>query len=145
MGRPKGARGLATIERERVAAEIAQRTIMDAKPTGKRLAKEVLYECMMTFADMASFYQPTQADLTAGRLIENPHTDEPMFLKYANLTVDTAAKLAPYESPTFKSVPVPDPTSGVPKIKAIDLDYAIDLNDPNAVARVYRQMMTADD
>src|SRR6478752_463130 len=92
MGRPKGARGLATIERERVAAEIAQRTIMDAKPTGKRLAKEILYEFMMTFANMASFYQPTtQANLTAGRLIENPHTDEPMFLKYANLTVDTAA------------------------------------------------------
>jgi len=145
MGRPKGARSLATIERERVAAEIAQRTVMDAKPTGKRLAKEVLYEFMMTFANMASFYQPTtQANLTAGGLIENPHTDEPMFLKYANLTVDTAAKLAPYESPTFKSVPVPG-SAFMPEMKTIDQDGVIDLNDANAVARVYRRMMTADD
>ena len=115
---------------------------MDAKPTGKRLAKEVLYEFMMTFADMASFYQPTRADLTTGRLNENPHTDEPMFLKYANLTVDTAAKLAP--SPTFKSVPVPG-SAFMPEMKTIDQDGAIDMNDPIAVARVYRKIMTADD
>ena len=117
---------------------------MDAKPTGKRLAKEVLYEFMMTFANMASFYQPTQADLTAGGLIENPHTDEPMFVKYANLTVDTATKLAPYESPTFKSIPVPG-SAFMPEIKTIDQDGAIDFNDPIAVARVYRRIMTADD
>jgi len=67
-----------------------------------------------------------------------------MFLKYANLTVDTAAKLAPYESPTFKSVPVPA-SAFMPEMKTIDQDGAIDMNDPIAVARVYRRIMTADD
>jgi hypothetical protein len=146
MGRPKGARGLATIERERVAAEIAQRTVMEAQTEGKKLGKDVIEEYMLLFRGMSAVFQPTPADLEAGRPVENQHANEEKFVHYARLACGQAGELAKYQSPTYKSIPIPDPYVSR-KIKTIDQygNNAIDMKDPNVVARIYRSMMTADD
>lgn len=104
MPRPTGSKNKAVIERERVAAEIAARTVADARTTGKKLAKEVLEEFMHAFAAVASRNQPTSAQ-------EVPNDT---FEKYAILAVDCATRLAKYQSPTFQSVtiaPPPDPAA----------------------------------
>lgn len=110
-GRVKGTKNLETIKKERVAAEIAARTIADARIHDKPLAKEVLDTFMHLFAGMAAKHQP----LPDGSVIPSNRKPNPVqFEKWARLAVETATKLAPYQSPTFKAImiaPPPDPGS----------------------------------
>jgi hypothetical protein len=66
----------------------------------KKLAKEVLDQFMVLFAGMAAFYQPRPAS----SMQQNPNANESKFDKYAKLAVECAKDLAPYQSPTFRSV-----------------------------------------
>ncbi len=133
-GRPKGP-GKAKREQAIIAEQIMAR----AEMRGEKLAKEVLNDFMKLFAGMAATAQP----LPDGMAIpQGRKPDQEDFDKYARLAVETAAKLAPYQSPTFKAVAVSVQGIG-DQVKTIDADNVIQLNDPIAAARVYRNMMTA--
>ena len=92
------------------------------------------------FAGMATYYQPT----IPGMPTQNQNADEDNFEKWARLAIECAAKLAPYQSPTFRAVvvgPAPDANQpekrkrftlsifdgsklGAPKIRVVDCkDY----------------------
>lgn len=135
-GRSAGTPNMATTE----ALLKAQQEIDDAKKKRIPLAKEVLNEFMQLFAGMAAAYQPLppSAPTPAGR-----SPDEPKFLKYAVLAIDCAAKLAPYQSHTFRAISVhaADPNDKPPRPG----DGAKEINpkDAAAVARVYQQVMKA--
>lgn len=103
-GRSKGTPNKATIEKDRIAAEIAARTVADAQVSGKKLAKEVLDEFMHLFAGMAAHHQP----LPKGQINADPkrNPDRAEFDKYAMLAVDCARRLAPYQSPTFQAIAI---------------------------------------
>jgi hypothetical protein len=103
-GRQRGTPNKTTIERQRVTAEIAARTVADARVAGKKLAKEVLEEFMFLFADMAAYYKPALPTAPP-----NENANEGKFGEYARLTVDAAHKLAPYQSPTFRAIVVAPP------------------------------------
>lgn len=136
-GRKKGTPNKATLEKERVAAEIAARTMADATTSGKKLAKEVLEDFMELFAGMAAHYQPAPP----GKEHLKPSGNEAQFLKYADLTVAAAAKLAPYQSPTFKAVAVsmtPGDNSNRPGDGAKIINMP---TDSKSLQRLYTQMV----
>lgn len=136
-GRTKGKKNRGTIEKERVAAEIAARTVMDARVAGKKLAKEVLEEFMFLFAGMAATYQP----LPPGTITPPGHEPDPAkFNEYARLTVHCASKLAPYQSPTFAAIAISTP--GLPVPSQPSGDNVIRLDDPIALARVYARIVS---
>jgi hypothetical protein len=138
-GRVKGQKNRATIEKERIAAEIAARTVADARLSGKKLAKEVLEEFMLLFGGMAAHHQPTPPNRPS-----NPHASKDDFLRYATLAIDCARYLAPYQSPTFRAVHITAP-AGVPleHAKTIEGDKVTRLDDPAALAGVYRRLVMA--
>jgi hypothetical protein len=121
-GRPEGP-SKATIER----ALIAERAVENAKGAGRKLAKEILDDFMNRFAKMAEKYQ-------------NQPKAEDKFEKWARLTVDTATRLAPFQSPTFRAVAVTVPP---PARTEVDLTNVIPLDDPVAASRVYHRIVSA--
>ena len=135
-GRQLGTRNKASLEKERIAAEIAARTMADARVAGKKLAKEVLEEFMFLFAGMAAHYQPTPPHLPQ----QNVNASETKFLQYAELAVTAAKSLAPYQSPTFKAVQV---SSGPidPPTQPGDNAKVINLKDAKKISRVYVDMV----
>src|SRR5262245_17533781 len=90
-GRKAGTKNRRTVERERLAAQLAADTppelVADAV---HKLGKDVLASYMLTFDQMAQDAK-RQGDHAA-------------FRQYAALAVETAHKLAPYQSPTFRAV-----------------------------------------
>lgn len=129
-GRAKGTPNKATIEKAIIAEQIVTRATME----GRKLAKEVLDEFMTVFAGMAATHQPLPpgTPIPPGR-----HPDLDKFEKYARLTVETAARLAPYQSPTFKAITVIAPPSQPPQ-QLPGSGNVISIDDPDALARVYR-------
>jgi hypothetical protein len=132
-GRRRGTPNKATIEK----ALIAARTVADARTAGKKLAKEVLEDFMLLFGGMAAHHQPTPPGAP-----NNPNANEDKFLRYARFAIDCAGDLAPYQSPTFKAVAVvPQPPA--PSPSELERGEITRLDDPVALARVYRRMVTA--
>src|SRR5262249_40606098 len=82
---------------------LAQRMLQQA-PVGNnqnaRLGREMLEYYMIMFDALAQHYRP---------IPESPHSDEGKFTKYATATCDCAKALAPYQSPTFRTVVVSSP------------------------------------
>lgn len=136
-GRKRGSRNKAVIERERIAAEIAARTVADAKISGKKLAKEVLDDFMHLFAGMAAHHQPIPKGqpIPPGR-----DPDRAMFEKYAQMAVSCAADLAKYQSPTFKAVQIVDQPQVVERPSAQVIDLATDVS---ALQARYQRMIKA--
>lgn len=112
-GRPPGAKNQKTLERERKAelekrrlalldgATAGEQALVKAETTGVKLGKDVLREFMQVFAGLAAVAQP----LPPGMQAQPGMTPDPAtFEKWATLAVDTAAKLAPFESPKFSAV-----------------------------------------
>ena len=66
-GRQEGTPNKATVQKQLVAAQIAERTVADARTMGKKLAKEVLEDFMLHFADIAEQYRPSGAPKSALR------------------------------------------------------------------------------
>jgi hypothetical protein len=131
-GRTRGTPNKATIEKALVAAARA----IDAKAAGRKLAKEVLEDFMLLFAGMAAHFQAAPPGTPP-----NPYADEGSFWKCSEGAIDCAAKLAAYQSPTFKAVAV------VPQPALSSTDFErrniAKLNDPVAAAQAYRRMMMA--
>lgn len=133
-GRKKGTPNKTTVERALVAEQVLAR----AEMRGEKLAKEVLNEFMKTFAGMAATYQPLPPGVMMAPSGRDPN--EPMFEKYARLAVDTAHKLAAYQSPTFKAILMPTPVQEPARPTG---DNVIDITDPNAISRAYLKMVKA--
>lgn len=102
-GRQKGTVNKRTLEKRVIEAEIARRTMADAKAEGRKLAKEVLEELMHTFLEAAMIFKPTFKKLAKG---QKPDVNEERFQIYSRLTKECAIALAPFQSPTFKAVAV---------------------------------------
>jgi hypothetical protein len=130
-GRPQGP-SRATIER----ALIAERTVQSAKATGNKLAKERLEELMEIFIGATAYFQPTVAIGTQ----PNPNQDWGEFEKWGRLAMECAAKLAPYQSPTFRAVMVSAPPPAQPEG---NLNNVFPIGDPVAAARTYRRIVSA--
>lgn len=138
-GRKSGGKNKATIERELIAA----RQIDDARNSGKPLAKEVLQKLMEIAEGATGVNRPTtQSDLLNGKPA-NPDGSWDRFGEWFDRTAFVAAKLAQYQSPTFKAVAVsmtqPEPREEPKTIEG----KVIDLNDPKVPGRVYLQMAKA--
>jgi hypothetical protein len=143
-GRHKGVpnrKNQEALERARIAdqvkeAEVAERQVARIGP--RKLAKDVLEDFMHLFAGMAAVTQPLPqgAPVPPGR-----QPDERAFEKWARLAVDTAAKLADFQSPRFRAVmtsPAPAATER-PQTEA----KVISIDDPDALARVYERRIQA--
>jgi hypothetical protein len=112
---------------------------------GEKLAKEHLSDLLNVFAGMATYYQPT----FPGMPTQNPNADEDKFEKWARLAIECAAKLAPYQSPTFRAVVVaPAPDANQPEkrkrftLSIFDGSNGTPLNAVDA-SRVYRRIVSA--
>jgi hypothetical protein len=107
-GRPKGSRNRRSIglaERMLEAGAVSTASTVPLTPQGKKLARDVLEDFMLRFADMAS-----------------KEADPGKFERYARFAVHCAQSLAPYQSPTFKAVTLIPPTQrGDDPVRVINL------------------------
>lgn len=109
QGRRKGIRNKKTVERELLKARKKAHDAMieEAKIVGAavsvdvaiaanvKLGKEILSDFANVLAGAAAFYQPTPG---------NKNADEARFLKYSELAIHAADKLAPYQSPRLAAM-----------------------------------------
>lgn len=109
QGRRKGIRNKKTTERELEKARkkahdlmIEQARIVGATVSmdaavqaNTKLGKEILSDFANVLAGAAAFYQPTPG---------NKNADEARFLKYSELAIYAADKLAPYQSPRLAAM-----------------------------------------
>ena len=109
QGRRKGIRNKKTTERELLKARKKAHDAMieEAKIVGAavsvdvaiaanvKLGKEILSDFANVLAGAAAHYQPTPG---------NPNADEARFLKYSELAIHAADKLAPYQSPRLAAM-----------------------------------------
>jgi hypothetical protein len=147
-GRKKGSKNKSTIQKELVAKEVLARNAMTIANAGDRhpnttdpnvkLATKVLEEFMMLFAGMAATHQPLPDGMPVP---QGRKPDEDKFLRYAELTRDTAKALAPYQSPTFKAMSVSvNPTEQQPT-RPGDNAKIIDLKDAKVMGQVYMRLI----
>ena len=118
------------INQARYAVDIVE----EARQKHKKLAKDVLEEFMGVFAGMAAYFQPAPPGMP-----EKASADPKQFRVYSQLTVDVAAKLAPYQSPTFKAIAVMAPAPAEKPAEAPG--KVIELDDPVSASRVYQRIM----
>src|SRR5258708_9486706 len=133
----RGSKKRSTIEKERQAELIAERTVMDARASGEKRAKDVLEDFMNVFASMAAHHQPAPP----GHL-PNQNEDKAEFYRNAEFAIDCAAKLASYQSPTFKAIMVAPPPPPPPAPPTIDGEV-VRIDDPVVLGNIYRRMVTA--
>ena len=139
-GERRGGRQAGTPNRQTVEKlEQARLHVENARGAGKKLGKEILEDFMHLFAGMAATYQP----LPAGVVDERRSPDEDKFLVYAKLAVQTAKDLADFQSPKFKAIMVQGtidvPSQGTSRTEG---DNVVTLNDPIALARVYKRLIS---
>lgn len=134
-GRQKGSLNKSTIER----LQSAERTVQQAKASGKKLAFEVLEDFMLLATGIAAAHQP----LPPGAPPREGHrADEEKFWRAAEFARQCARDLIDFQTPRLKAVVhvdagnAPGPQTASPKI--IDLQAA---NDPGDIARAYRRMI----
>lgn len=135
-GRKPNVPNKATVERALIAARIAQE---QAGKPGRKLAREVLDDFMALFTGMAAMHQPLPDGVVP---MNGQKPDEAKFLLFAQLAVDTAAELAPYQSPKFKA------TIQLPELPPGD-NFAGAIGDQAGVHRMtpqqaYRMLRDAD-
>lgn len=128
-GAPRGPRK-STIER----ALVAERQVLESRAAGRKLAKEVLEEFMLVFAGMAATNQPKPG------VNGQPSGNVTDFVKYAELAIHCAERLAPYQSPTFRAIITTPPPPPGPE-GAYTTGLEIELTDQTAIARVYKQFV----
>jgi hypothetical protein len=92
-GRAKGTPNRTTTE----AALRAAREVQEAKQSGRKLGKEILSEFANIFRERAF----------------KARTNEKRFAVWARLACDTAARLAPYESPQYARIETPAPPPSI--------------------------------
>jgi hypothetical protein len=142
-GRAKGTMNKATRERleaERIA-EQARKEVDDAYNRNKKLGKDMLEQYMMAFHGIAAIHQNNIAQaVSAGQ--EIAPADLAGFKEWGKLVVDTADKLADYQSPRFKAIAVvaPPPSANGTELKRGD-DNIYRLDDPVMISKVYANLI----
>jgi hypothetical protein len=152
-GRIKGVPNKATIaalNKRKIIDQIAKQTgtssavataVLSKAAGYRKLAVEELEEVLPIIKSVVAYHQvkvmragPTGALEITGALDD--------FKEWLRLFIETCAKLAPYQSPTFKAIAVMEPqSSGKPPIPDT---YGIErLDDPVAASRAYQQLMQA--
>ena len=152
-GRIKGVPNKATIaalNERKIIDQIAKQTGTSSSVTAavlskaagyRKLAVEELEDVLPIIKSLVAYHQikvmragPTGALQITGELDD--------FKEWLRLFIETCAKLAPYQSPTFKAIAVVEPQlPGKPPIpNAYDIER---LDDPVAASRVYQQLMQA--
>lgn len=102
-GRKPGSRNKALVERDRIAAEIAARTVADARKPGQKLGKETLRDVRDAMISMAATYQPLAPGIKEPAPGRHP-PDPEMFFRCITIGLQAARWLAEFESPKFKAV-----------------------------------------
>lgn len=135
-GRPAGVPNRATTER----ALEAERQLVEARASGKKLAKDVLEQFMLAFAAMAASAQPRPGNEQQANVRD--------FEKWGKLAVATAARLAPFQSPTFRAILIGDPStiaSGLLPGAAVTMAPGAELltfpTDAIGISRIYRRLV----
>jgi len=100
-GKKKGSFDRATLERELAAAQQQLVELTKKRETGRKMAVDVLDDIMHLSMGLAAKHQPLEANEIAG---PGRDPNDEKFHRYLELTVDTASKLANFQSPKFKSV-----------------------------------------
>ena len=144
-GRRPGAGSPRGPKRKTIArAEAAAIAVERARAKGHPLAIEVLEEFMVLFRGTAARHQP----IPKGTVIVDParEPDPELFEKYARLTVETAAELAPYQSAKhaairLQTIPAPGPTAMPGDNARLIEGHVTQINDPVTLTRVYKGLM----
>lgn len=103
------------------------------------LARDILEDFMLRYADMALYHQPRPADQPP-----NPHADEEKFHRCARLALRFASALAPYQSPTLRTIVVaPPPTNDSGEASKFFEDRSKPI-DPIEATRMYRRMLNGE-
>lgn len=121
------------------------------RANGQKLAVDVLQEFMTLFAGLAAHHQPLPPGMPVplGRV-----PDEGKFEKWARLTVETAADLAPFQSPKYAAIrlhtvpnpgmpgatPLAEPVMPGDDAKLVEGRVAR-IDDPIVLQRTYREIM----
>lgn len=109
------------------------------QPQSKALARDILEDFMLRYADMALYHQPRPADQPP-----NPHADEEKFHRCARLALRFASALAPYQSPTLRAIVVaPPPTNENSEAAKFFEDRKTPI-DPIEATRMYRRMLNGE-
>jgi hypothetical protein len=117
-GRAKGTPNKSETEKKILAERAA--AAMSGRSSSRMLGKEVLEEYMMLFRGMSGYFQPLLGQPKEAK----PQASIEQFEKWAKLAVEAATRLAPYQSPTYRSIMVMQPEtplgSAPPGIKTVN-------------------------
>ncbi len=106
------------------------------QPQSNPLARDILEDFMLRYADMALYHQPRPADQSP-----NPYADEEKFFRYSRFVLRFASALAPYQSPTLRTIVVaPPPTNDSGEASKFFEDRSKPI-DPIEATRMYRRLM----
>ena len=145
-GRKFGSKTKATVEREERArlerqAKEAEREKSIAERKHIKLAKDVLEDYMVAFGAIASVFQNKVVESLQKGLTPS-QSDVEAFERWGRMTVDTAAKLADYQSPKLKAVMVglPPPSPNGPMVD-VTPENVRKLPDANSKMASYADMI----
>ena len=113
MGRPPGAVNRTTTQRK---------LLVEHRATGVPLAKEILEEFMLFYVEAARKVIPKRLPLP-DNASEAEHSNVRLFHSLAEKAAFYARALAPYQSPTYRSITVQAPREqhhGTPAIDALE-------------------------
>jgi hypothetical protein len=137
-GRPKGSPNKRTVQK---LIEASQQ-VAAIKKLGQKKATETLQDLMNTAMGMVALYQ--RRIMTAEGLLPDAKPDDVANFWEAMKCAGTFSKaLAPFQDPTFKAISVsmmptlPQPGDNAKQVEG----KVIKMDDPNAIARVYQQMV----
>lgn len=108
-GKRKGQFDRATLEAELAAAQHQLVEMTKKRQAGRKLAIDVLDDVMHLSMGLAAKHQPLEANELAG---PGRVPDDAKFHTYLELTIETAGKLAAFQSAKFKSTTISIETVG---------------------------------
>ena len=103
-GKRKGQWDRATLEAELAAAQQQLVELSKKRQAGRKLAIEVLDDVMHLAMGLAAKHQPLNQGEVEIKGQREP--DDGKFVQYLELTIDTAGRLANFQSPKFKSTTI---------------------------------------
>lgn len=144
-GRSKGTPNKTTLQRleaERIAKQ-AQDEVNKANLAKVKLGKDILEDYVGAFHNVAAVFQNRIAtDYAAG--LEPKASDLAAFKQWGGMVVDTADRLAAFQSPKFKAIAIvaPPPSHPAPPLMIGKDGNVIDIpKDAVTLSRLYQQMI----
>lgn len=141
-GRGKGAKNVKTLLKE-ITKEVVGQELRKTAVKGHKRAVEVLSELMHVTYGLAGKIQQQASEASARGLPFTPVENDERFWKCVDVAAQCAARLAPFQNPTFRAValmneaPPPDNTAQ----NLLDLQA---VKDPQEATQVYLRLIRAD-